>query len=290
MKVGLIDVDGHNFPNLALMKISAYHKFLKDKVGFVNFYENYDIVYQSKVFTFTPDNYFIVNSDQIIKGGVGYNGVTLQHEIEHIMPDYSLYPKYTSAYGFLTRGCINNCSWCIVPIKEGKLRENADIDEFLGNRKSAILMDNNILASDWGIKQIEKIIKLGIKVDFNQGLDARLIDRPMAKLLSKVRWLVPLRMSCDTMAMLKPVKKATRYLREYNCIPSRYFVYVLVKEKEIDDAINRVALLNLWGLDPFAQSYIDFSGENKVTKEQRKFARWVNHKAIFRSTEYKNYR
>ena len=149
-------------------------------------------------------------------------------------------------------------------------------------------MDNNVLASDWGIKQIERIIKLRIKVDFNQGLDARLIDRPMAKLLSKVRWLVPLRMSCDTMAMLKPVKKATRYLREYNCTPSRYFVYVLVKE--IDDAINRVALLNLWGLDPFAQPYIDFSGENKVTKEQRKFARWVNHKAIFRSTEYNNYR
>lgn len=149
-------------------------------------------------------------------------------------------------------------------------------------------MDNNVLASEWGIKQIEKIIKLKVKIDFNQGLDARLIDRPMAKLLSQVKWLSALRMSCDTSSMIKPIKKAVRYLREYNCTPQRYFIYVLVKD--ITDAHKRVKLLDKWGLDPFAQPYIDFTGKNNVTKEQRQLARWVNHKATFRTVKWENYK
>lgn len=289
MRIGLLDVDGHNFPNLALMKISAYHKSLGDDVEWYTSFPNYDILYKSKVFTFSPHySFYTTNANKIIYGGTGYDHSTiLPDEMDILCPDYSIYPKYKSAYGFLTRGCPNNCSWCIVPKKEGKIRPYAEIELFLDGRKSAILMDNNVLASEWGIKQIEKIIKLKIKIDFNQGLDARLIDRPMAKLLSRVKWLSPLRMSCDTMNMIQPIKKATRYLREFNCTPQRYFIYVLVKD--IDDGHRRVKLLDKWGLDPFAQPYIDFSGKNKVTKEQRRFARWVNHKAAFRSTTWENY-
>jgi hypothetical protein len=289
MNVGLIDIDGHNFPNLALMKISAYHKSLEDNVEWVTL-GNYDKVYMSKIFTFSPDHQTgLLNYGTIIKGGTGYNySINLPSIIDNIQPDYSIYPKFNSAYGFLTRGCPNKCSWCIVPLKEGDIKPYMDIDDILQGRKSAILMDNNVLASEWGIKQIEKIIKLKIKIDFNQGLDARLIDRPTAKLLSKVRWLSPLRMSCDTMSMIKPIKKAIRYLREYDCTPSRYFIYVLVKD--IESAYKRVMLLDKLGCDPFAQPFIDFSGKNKITKEQKQFARWVNHKAIFRSVEFKNYK
>jgi hypothetical protein len=289
VKIGLLDIDGYNFPNLALMKISSYHKSINDDVEWVNSFFHYDIIYQSKVFTFTSDNSTYISADNIIKGGTGYNPlIILDSQIENQHPDYSIYPMYSSAYGFLTRGCPNKCSWCIVPKKEGDIRKESDIDDILQGRKSAILMDNNVLASDWGIKQIERIVKLKVKVDFNQGLDARLIDRPMAKLLSQVRWLSPLRMACDTSSMLTPIKKATRYLREYNCKPQRYFIYVLVKE--IKDAHKRVKLLDKWGLDPFAQPYIDFSGKDKTTKEQHRFARWVNHKAIFRSVKWENYK
>jgi hypothetical protein len=289
MKIGLMDIDGRNFPNLALMKLSAYHKSVFNEVEWVNHFNHYDIVYKSKVFTFTQDDGFYIDSNVIIKGGTGYDAtVTLPIDIENIRPDYSLYPQYKSAYGFLTRGCPNKCSWCIVPKKEGNIRPHADIEDILCGRTSAILMDNNVLASDWGIKQIEKIIKLKIKVDFNQGLDARLIDHPMAKLLAQVKWLSPLRMSCDTDNMLDSVIRATNHLRDAKCTPSNYFIYVLVKD--IESAYKRVIVLDSMKLDPFAQPYIDFSGKNKVTKKQKRFARWVNHKAIFRSVEYKNYK
>jgi hypothetical protein len=287
MRIGLIDIDGHNFPNLALMKLSAWHKSQGDMVSFVNYFEEYDLVYQSKVFSFTPDNYSVVLCNNITKGGTGYSVDPLPDHIEHTCPDYSLYPGLISAYGFLTRGCPNKCAWCIVPKKEGQIRANADIDEFLDGRKSVVLMDNNVLASDHGIRQIEKIIRLQIKVDFNQGLDARLIDAPMAKLLSQVRWLSPLRMSCDTDAMLKEVQRATAILRIHGCTPQRYFVYLLVTD--VSTALKRATKLRELNLDVFAQPYIDYSGEYKVTKEQRRFARWVNRKAIFKTVEYENY-
>lgn len=288
MKIGLLDIDSHNFPNLALMKISAYHKSIGDSVEWINFFNEYDIVYKSKVFTYTTDNGFMINAKEILSGGTGYDPlISLPDNIHKIPPDYSLYPRYKSAYGFLTRGCPNNCSWCIVPQKEGNIRPENDIEEILQGRKSAILMDNNVLASDWGIKQIEKISSLKIKIDFNQGLDARLIDRPMAKLLSKIKWLSPLRMACDTDNMLPVIEKAVKFLKEYKCTPQRYFIYVLVKD--IDSALMRVTKLREFGLDPFAQPYIDFSGKNKITKEQKRFARWVNRKAIFKSVKWEDY-
>jgi len=289
MNIGLLDIDGHNFPNLALMKISSYHKYNGDSVEWINHFNHYDIIYQSKIFTFSPDNGYCINADKIFKGGTGYDPlITLDPKIEKCLADYSLYPQFKSAYGFLTRGCPNNCSWCIVPFKEGNIHPYADIEDILQGRKSAILMDNNILASDHGIHQIEKIIKLKIRIDFNQGLDARLIDRPIAKLLSQVKWLTPLRMSCDTFKMLKTVKKAMRYLREYNCIPSRYFIYVLINDP--NEALRRIYLLNKWVLDPFAQPFIDYTGRNSITKEQQRLARWVNRKQIFRSTKFENYK
>ena len=114
MKIGLIDVDSHNFPNLALMKISAYHKQLGDDVEFVSYYSNYDCVYISKVFTFTPDIYEYIPSDKVIYGGTGYNtNVNLANEIENMTPDYSLYTKYNYAVGFLSRGCSRGCEFCV---------------------------------------------------------------------------------------------------------------------------------------------------------------------------------
>jgi len=289
MKIGLLDVDGHNFPNLALMKISAYYKASGDSVEWVDHFRRYDKVFLSKVFTFSQDNEFYIDSPIILKGGTGYDAlITLPPDIDKTPPDYSLYPKFKSAYGFITRGCPNNCSWCIVPHKEGDIHPYADISEILQDRSSAVLMDNNILASDYGIKQIEKIIKLRVKVDFNQGLDARRIDKPMAKLLSQVRWLSPLRMACDTDNMLPVVIGATKLLREYGCKPSNYFIYLLVKD--IKSALMRAEGLKAFGLDPFAQPYRDFTTNKEPTLEQKRFARWVNHKAIFKSVDWCKYR
>ena len=288
MKIGLIDVDGHNFPNIALMKISMYHKLSGDYVEWVNYFNHYDIVYKSKIFTFSPDDYSYVDANKIIVGGTGYDSsIKLPLYIEQCECDYSIYPRYKEAYGFLTRGCIRNCAWCIVPRKEGLIHKNADIEEILQGRKVAILMDNNVLASDWGLDQIEKIIRLKVKIDFNQGLDARLIDDEKAQLLSKVKWYKPLRMACDTKSQMPYIEKATYLLRKHGTSPSNYFVYVLVKD--IEDALERVEFLRKLKLDPFAQPYRNFEN-NYIDPEAKRFARWVNHKAIFKSVEFKNYK
>lgn len=136
MKIGLIDVDSHNFPNLPLMKISAYHKAKGDQVEWCNLFEHYDRVYMSRVFDdmYTEDFNTVINADEIIKGGTGYDLKNkLPDEIEHIYPDYSLYPELTkgTAFGFLTRGCPNNCPFCIVSKKEGlRSYKVADLSEF----------------------------------------------------------------------------------------------------------------------------------------------------------------
>ena len=124
MKIGLIDVDGHSgFPNLALMRLSAWHKVCGDHVEWWNGFCHYDRVYMSKVFTFTPDVDTVIDADKIIRGGTGYKDYgSLPDEIERTAPDYSIYPGVDYAIGFLTRGCIRGCSWCIVPINEGWIR------------------------------------------------------------------------------------------------------------------------------------------------------------------------
>ncbi len=286
MKVALHTLDKTNFPNLALMKLSEYHKLKGDSVVWHEslFSKKYNIVYSSKVFSFT--------SDEKLFGDVHYGGPgnslseNLHDEIEHICPDYSLY-NLEYSLGFLTRGCIRKCSFCIVPEKEGSIKKHADINEFLRHDK-AVLMDNNVLACDHGIKQIEKIVKLGIKVDFNQGLDARLIDDSIAKLLSRVKWLNPIRLACDSQSQIKPIQNAVTLLRWHNATPRRYFIYVLIKDPK--ESLERIKFLKGMDLDCHAQPYLDFSGETKATQTQRNIARWVNHKAIFKTVNFDDYR
>lgn len=286
MRIALHSSDKTHFPNLALMKLSAWHKAKGDIVKWYDdlWATTYDQIYSSKVFTFTQKDKLFGN---VQYGGTGNDIKTkLPDEIEHICPDYDLYDLDYSL-GFLTRGCPNKCSWCIVPEKEGDIKANADIDEFLRHNK-VVLMDNNVLASDYGIHQIEKLIKLKIKIDFNQGLDCRLIDDSIAKLLSKVKWLHPIRLACDTMAQMEPIQKAVRLLRWYNARPVRYFVYCLIKD--IDEAMERIKFLKGLYCEPFAQPYRDFRNNIEPSKEQKRFSRWVNHTAVFNSIPYEQYK
>lgn len=294
MKVGLIDVDGHNFPNLALMKLSAWHKAQGDEVEWYNGLEWYDRVYMSKVFTFTADDLRVIQASETIKGGTGYDMHTLlPTNVEHILPDYLLYPKSEkydgqTAFGFLTRGCPNRCKWCIVPMKEGKVRENADIEEFLDGKKKAILMDNNVLASEFGIRQIEKIVKMKLRVDFNQGLDARLIDNAVANLLAKVKWIDYIRLACDKHSQIQEIKKAYKLLQKHG-YSRKIFCYTLIQElKESYDRINHFR--NEKWFIPHAQPYRDFTSHLRVPDWQSDMARWANRTELFRSCDFKDYR
>ena len=276
MRVGMHDADRNGFPNLALMKISSWHKLCGDSVEWWTATEQFDIVYSSKVFTFTPVEPLLPVGT--VRGGTGYDLTTvLPGHIEACYPDYSLY-GIDYGLGFLTRGCPRRCQWCFVPEKEGDIRPAGKITDFLqGN--SAVLMDNNVLAHPHGISQIEQMAQMGIKVDFNQGLDARLIDNGVAGLLSRIKWLTPLRLACDSQAMIAPVEQAVRHLRWHNTTPRQYFCYTLVKDA--DDALERVKFLKGIYVDPFAQPYIDQEC-TPPTRLQRRFARWVNTRMYFK--------
>lgn len=283
MRIGL-QGDETGFPNLALMKLSAHHKALGDSVSMFTPLENYDGVYSSKVFTFTPEDPYL--PADAIRGGTGYLGNTnvLPDAVEHICPDYALYGIGYSM-GFLTRGCGRSCPECFVPKKEGKIRAHADVEEFLRHR-DVVLLDNNVLQHPHGLAQIEKMADLGVRVDFNQGLDARLIDDSVAALLARLTWLTPLRLACDSPGMMPTVAKAVQTLRWHNVTPRRYMCYCLVRD--VREAVERVKFLKGLNVDPFAQPYIGLDGKG-ASEEQRVFARWVNHKAEFKSRTWEQY-
>ena len=297
MKIGLIDVDGHGFPNLALMKLSRYWKQQGATVLWYSPFEHYDIVYLSKVFTFTPDYLQIItNADKIERGGTGYKlyEKTLPTEIDRMQPDYSIYSHIIdnkSAYGFLTRGCIRSCKWCIVPKKEGQLRPYMDIEEIaIEGRDKITLMDNNILASDYGLQQIEKIVKMKLKVDFNQDLDCRLVTDDIANLLSKVKWQEYIRFACDTSAQLPHLFRACDLLKKHG-YKGKVFMNVLLTDN-INECLERIEnILKYKGFEmlPFAQPYIDFDGKRQPPQWQKDMARWCNRRELLKSTSFKDF-
>lgn len=241
MKIGLLSVDS-DYPNLALMKISRYHKSIGDSVEWYNPLDHYDKVYAAKVFSFTPDYGYYINADEVERGGTGYDiQKHLPKDMEFMQPDYSLYPHIEKnvAYGFLTRGCPNRCKWCIVPKKEGKIAPYMDVEQIaVEGRNNIILMDNNVLASDYGISQIEKIVKRKYRVDFNQGLDARLVTPEIAQLLSKVKWIKRIRFGCDTPGQIDDCERAISLL-DKNGFKGEYFFYCILLD-DFEEAFRRV--------------------------------------------------
>ena len=189
MRIGLVDVDGHNFPNLALMKLATYHKQRGDEVEWAFPLLPYDRVYMAKVFTFTQDDITAYQTDDIVRGGTGYD---LQSELpldaERCYPDYSIYGITDTAYGYLTRGCPRGCKFCIVAAKEGKLsRKVAKLENFWRGQKYIKLLDPNLLAcSEWK-ELMQQLIDSKAWVDFTQGLDIRLMTAEKADMIRQCK-------------------------------------------------------------------------------------------------------
>jgi len=278
MKISLIDYDNTNYPNLALMKISAWNKKRGHEVKFYEpIFDKPDVIYCSKVFKFNKSVFPVF--DNIKKGGTGFTlDITknLPSDIEHICPDYSLYNADYSM-GFVTRGCFRKCSFCIVQAKEGGIRFNAHISEFQRHKK-VVLLDNNILASEKGIEELENISKTDTLIDMNQGLDFRLVDNYIAELLSRLKWINGvIRTACDSNSVFERVKKTVEMLGVKGVKPYRIFCYTLVTGKE---DIPRILELDKLGIIPFAMGYMDFqTGEkSQVVKD---ICCWVNKRSVF---------
>ena len=293
MNIGLLAVDS-NYPNLALMKLSAAHKANGDNVDWYNPFDTYDIVYLSKIFSFTNDyQYPIVNAQLVKRGGTGYDyTTTLPVEIDSLQPDYSLYPSIDNrtAYGFLTRGCVRHCKWCIVPKKEGFIKPYMNIEQIAVNgRDKVVLMDNNVLAIDYGLEQIEKIAKLGIHVDFNQGLDARLVTEDVAQLLAKTKWIKRIRLACDTPAQIAECDKAIDRIDKYG-YKGEYLIYCILLD-DINECYERVTHWRNRGsrFYPFCQPYRDLTKPNIIPMWQKDMANWANKRQRFCTCDFKDY-
>jgi len=305
MQVLLIHVDG-KMPNLPLMKLSAWHKKQGDTVTLLQRHElqqlsvfslKPDIVHISCVFTWnklkalrTAQRF----SDR--KVTVGGSGVdlksTLPEEVEHIEPDYRLY-NIDYSMGFTTRGCIRRCPWCLVPKKEGKIRDHALIDEFLkaGHRK-LILLDNNFLAGPKCEENLIKIIAYRLQVSFTQGLDIRLVTRENARLLRKTRfynWKFnhrQLYFSFDLPEIEDAVRRGVKILSDVGIKPYSLRFYVLTGfNTTFEEDMHRFQVLTDLGTEPFMMVY----NNRKDLPLQRAFSRWVN-RMIYKSCSWDNYK
>jgi len=276
------------FPNLALMKISAYHKKLGDEIVWWKrsaWFDKikYDKVYSSKVFSFTEENTYLPKDT--IKGGSGYNLFnSLPDEIDNQYPDYSLYPDIDYAIEFLTRGCVNNCDFCVVPKKGGKIYPYSIVENIVRqDTDKLVFLDNNVLAHQHGLNELEKLANSNYRVDFNQGMDITLVTPELIEVFKRIKWISYLRFSCDSKNKIKYFEKLIDYFHKYE-LGSKIFIYLLVRN-DINDAEYRVR--ELFKINKhfhlYAQPERNIGVE--VTKEMKEFAnRYIYGRLYYNET------
>lgn len=298
MRIGLIDVDGHNnFPNIPLMKLSAWHKAQGDSVEWYSpiLSGHMDIVYCAKVFSFSTDYAYPINAEKVIKGGTGYHidlvgdkevwkgeDEKLPDEIEHIYPDYAQYKINDRAFGYLSRGCPRQCYFCHVKSKEGiKAHKVADLDEFWRGQKEIQICDPNILAVPEAEDLLQQLADSKALVDINQGLDARLLTERKIEIIRKIRmyryhfaWDQPKDED-------KIVPKLRMFMEMVKTQKHGVICYCLVNfNSTLTEDLHRISVLRDMGIQPYVMIY----DKAHCDKVYNKLQRWVNAPQLFWST------
>lgn len=308
MRIGLIDIDYNgSFPNIPLMKIGAWHKSYGRSVEwYMPFSERYDIVYVSKVFSWSEDYKDVINADQVWYGGSGYQikninckevwddlvldkdhfYSSLPPEIEHIYPDYSLYPTLTkdTAYGFLTRGCPRGCAFCHVVAKEGRCSKKvADLSEFWRGQKNIVLCDPNILAcKDWK-ELLQQLIDSKAYIDFNQGLDIRMMTEEKAEMFCAMK-IKQIHFAWDRYEdkdIILPKFKMFANKTNISVHSHNAIVYTLVNfDTTIEQDLERIYTLRDMGY----WAYVMIYDKKHASQTHKYLARWCNNRRIFATT------
>jgi hypothetical protein len=288
MNIGLIDVDGHKFPNFALMRISAYHKAKGDVVEWANpLFGNYDKVYSSKVFTFSPDYDYCGFNCIIEKGGTGYDiKKKLPMEIEEsTLMDYSIYPQYPFSVQFFSRGCIRHCPFCLVHDKEGGIQSVEPVQLNRGGEWIEVL-DNNFFANrDWH-NAVDYLLGQNKPVKLH-GVDVRIMNEEQAYYLNKLKMKQNIHIAWDlpNLDLTEQLNSMIKHIKPY-----KITCYVLVgfnSTKEQD--MYRLNRLRELKITPFVQPYRDYNNLRKPTQYEIDLARWANRMWLFKSMKFEDY-
>lgn len=288
-RIGLIDVDGHNFPNLALMQLASWHREQGDTVEWaMPMFGEYDRIYASKVFTFTPDfNQLEYRTSEIIRGGTGYDIKShLPEEVQkHTRLAYDLYPQYSYSVQFYSRGCIRKCPFCLVSDKEGAIHP---VRPMQWNPKGQWIevLDNNFFANpQWreaiaDLKAQKKPVKL-------HGVDIRIMDVEQAEAINSLRLKNSVHIAWDLpeIDLTERLERITKIIR-----PSKIVCYVLVgfnSTREQD--LYRLRTLKRLGILPFVQPYRDYENQRQPTQYEKDIARWANRMWLFNTKDFLDY-
>ncbi len=287
MKIGLIDVDGKKFPNLALMKVAAFHKKAGDSVEWINYFESYDIVYKSKIFTFSPDQQTWIQSERIITGGTGYDiHSKLPPEIDEIrVLDYSIYPNHPFSLQYFSRGCIRKCPFCVVREKEGYIAPSIPYDLNPAGKWIEVL-DNNFFANPEWREAIKYLINAGQPVNLH-GVDVRIMDEEQAYNLNRLKLSGRIHIAWDNPKdkILPHIENMLRFINSHKIV-----CYVLIGyNSTIHEDYERVKQLKKLKITPFVMPYRDYTNTRTPTQYEKDFATWVNGHVAFNSCDFKEF-
>lgn len=320
MKIGIIDADlmdnGTRHPNLALMKIAGYYKEkgIYVKLIFLSYeeVENYDEIYISKVFSFTKVPEWVLKLENVHIGGTGFysdGGKDLPYEIEHHMPDYSLYNEYVEyeikkgrkrnyfsdyldySIGFTTRGCFRKCSFCVNK-KYDKVHKHSPVEEFLDKSRPYIyLWDDNILAfSEW--KEILNDLKnTGKQFQFRQGIDLRLMTDEKAKVLNSVSYKGDFIFAFDHVEDEKIISEKVQLWKRYSSKVCKMYVlsgYDSQDEKDIESVLKRISVLMKYGSLPYIMRHESYKN-SKYKGMYIELARWCNQPQFFKKKSFREF-
>lgn len=284
----LIDVDGHNFPNFALMKISGYHKAVGDSVEWATPFDSYDRIYSSKVFTFSPDfNRLSYKAGEFVLGGTGYDIASrLPEEIEafrHL--DYSIYPNYKFSIQFFSRGCIRHCPFCLVHDKEGYIHPVEPVD-LNPNGEYIEVLDNNFFANPEWRAAADYLIKAGQPVKFN-GVDIRIMDEEQAYYINKIRLKNYVHIAWDLpqIDLTEKLESALRYIRDWKLVCYILVGYNSTREQDLF----RLETCRRLKIRVFVMPFRDYENKRKPTQYERDLAHWANNRALFMSCSFLDY-
>lgn len=297
MRIGLIDVDGHHFPNLALMRISAWHKSQGDDVEWWwTDLIHYDIVYMSKIFSdaYSPDVPEPMNADKVVKGGTGYaihlekgkevfdksKHQNLPDEVEKMFPDYSIYPEFDFAVSLTSRGCPRGCSFCHVAAKEGRCSVKvADVSDFWNGQKHIEILDPNITACRDKRDLMRQYMETGATLNFNQGLDMRFINDDDVNDINRMR-IKKMHFAWDNPK--DDLEGKFRWFADKYRKSRKGMVYVLTNHSStMEENLHRIYVLRDLNYDPFVMVY----NKPEAPQEIKMLQRWCNNKFVFKKVK-----